>query len=931
MIEGEEIFESAQETGYRLCRAKEDSSAAKDAVFSAQWDLNNPDRLFVCLQNGQLRVFDVAANTVDNFDVLFKRYTPIFDNDSSQEKRVTFHWDKMTTIPDRPDEMIFLLGISKALMYTALPPPEDKPYPDEPLLASTSRSDFPGFIFGSPVMEVASHAARVTSMAVSPAGHILATGDELGNVRLLLLRLLEDISVFNRNSQRKKKHSSSTSFSEFLPTYNILHLAHPGPIFSLQWLPIIAASDGVNLRNYALATGSTDRSVRIWRVACSTSRGITITPAMVLDTLSTHVLSLNSYLFTDRFTVAKIHRLEELSMGDADPYSVVSSTQKARKIDQAKSIFIGAGTNVGTIYVWKLEYVDVMDAINPVEDEQRGHTQALLEAEKARRFMIDDGNRLFSLLQTSDRPIIHLSFTSTQMTSEASLQSAVGDIVLAASDTQGVVRVYTPEKIVDKDGFSPEADDQDDLLDSLQRHPLHAEYRSKMSVDEAHVNQRPLVSVGEHNFASPIVCCCFQPAYPKQDTKRETISMWDPSNMTQRSGPLIVGLASGDLNAYNTDDLSVLTHARLSSLHGGDERSIGPMSVVTLGTQYQSIVHASTADSSSVESPKVRILERKGSAMMSVASKISKTSKVSKTRAKGGVKVDSRLERSGEKPMDKRVSYADMNELVMQEQERSMGAKAQGEDQESVPRMRPPPAPTSLPSASAPASVPRSQASLQLDSPPKAVYRAKGDALMSPLTVGSPNFQSLSEGRSKVAQSAGAVSKKINYAGAGQDEVVEQYMYTTERTEHTHTEEVHLRQTETTADARRTSQGTQPQKRNGSARVKLPRAAAEQGSVTLTNDYATAAQTITKALEGDLQKLTHQLDQDDISLSTQRTTQSDRMFALKAATVAPQRYSRLTPMQYLDSADIEALMGAAQKPRAKISKQVDAEWLGDRK
>jgi hypothetical protein len=65
MIEGEEIFESAQETGYRLCRAKEDSSAPKqDAVFSAQWDLNNPDRLFVCLQNGQLRVFDVAADTV---------------------------------------------------------------------------------------------------------------------------------------------------------------------------------------------------------------------------------------------------------------------------------------------------------------------------------------------------------------------------------------------------------------------------------------------------------------------------------------------------------------------------------------------------------------------------------------------------------------------------------------------------------------------------------------------------------------------------------------------------------------------------------------------------------------------------------------------------------------------------------------------------
>ena len=219
-------------------------------------------------------------------------------------------------------------------------------------------------------MEVSQHATRITAMCVSPAGHILASGDESGNVRLLLLRLLDEISVFKQNERRRKKQVAATSFSKFLPTYNIVIPAHDGPIFSMQWLPIISCSENNNVRHYALVTGSVDRCVRIWRVSCCTSRGISMTPAMALDTLSTHVLSLNAFLYTDRFLLAKINRVENFtknvnaSLNDsfASQFSFTgghpqTEKTKANAINGAKSIFLAAGTSVGTVYVWKIDFM----------------------------------------------------------------------------------------------------------------------------------------------------------------------------------------------------------------------------------------------------------------------------------------------------------------------------------------------------------------------------------------------------------------------------------------------------------------------------------------------------------------------------------------------------------------------------------------------
>jgi hypothetical protein len=144
MIDGDEVLESAQETGYRLCVAHGDNDHGDDdftKIFSATWDPCNRDRLYVCSQKGTLRVYNIKDEKSRDYLIQFKHYTT--DEETLVDGRpVTQHWDKMIPIPERPDEFVFLLGVSKNLMYTALPGME--PYPEEPYLSKSTRSDFTG-------------------------------------------------------------------------------------------------------------------------------------------------------------------------------------------------------------------------------------------------------------------------------------------------------------------------------------------------------------------------------------------------------------------------------------------------------------------------------------------------------------------------------------------------------------------------------------------------------------------------------------------------------------------------------------------------------------------------------------------------------------------------------------------------------------------
>ena len=224
MIEGEEVLESAQETGYRLCVAPADQNQDSEGgewskIFSAQWDPCQESRLYVCSQRGQLRAYNVEDGTYRTYRVLFRNHSTDLKDIMEDGRPIAYHWDKMVAIPERPDEIVFLLGVSKNLMYSALP--GTVPYPEEPFISNTTRSDFTGYIYGTPVMELWTHVARITSIAVNTTGQVLASGDEQGNLKLLMLRLLDQLIITQRAPRTARKRVTTHScprFQTFFPS-----------------------------------------------------------------------------------------------------------------------------------------------------------------------------------------------------------------------------------------------------------------------------------------------------------------------------------------------------------------------------------------------------------------------------------------------------------------------------------------------------------------------------------------------------------------------------------------------------------------------------------------------------------------------------------------------------------------------------------------
>jgi hypothetical protein len=184
MIEEEELLEHASETGFRLCSnsgwiSEDDVDNTWKNSFSATWDPNDSNKLFVCSQNGQLRIIDVSTGESKDYHVLFRRYSPSYEGTNGDfGKPITSHWDKMVIVPNRPGEIIFVLGISKMLLYTAVPG-FTGPYPAEPMIARSTRGDSPEFLYGTPILELCPHTCRVTALATSNNGHLMASGREV--------------------------------------------------------------------------------------------------------------------------------------------------------------------------------------------------------------------------------------------------------------------------------------------------------------------------------------------------------------------------------------------------------------------------------------------------------------------------------------------------------------------------------------------------------------------------------------------------------------------------------------------------------------------------------------------------------------------------------------------------------------------------------
>ena len=581
MIEGEAVLDSAQETGYRLCVAPADQNQDSEGgewskIFSAQWDPCQESRLYVCSQRGQLRAYNVEDGTYRTYRVLFRNHSTDLKDLMEEGRPIAYHWDKMVAIPERPDEIVFLLGVSKNLMYSALP--GTVPYPEEPFISNTTRSDFTGYIYGTPVMELWTHVARITSIAVNTTGQVLASGDEQGNLKLLMLRLLDQLIITQKgakDSQKKGNNTQLPTFSNFLPEYKVTMRAHShGPIFSMQWLPMPTLppkgsdEDAFNIsrrtRYYSLATGSLDCAVRIWGVTCSVSKGLTVSPVMVLDTLNTQTLCLHSFLSMSKPTVSEgivRKQLQRLRLSDKK-----TANLGPLEIPDPSSIYLSAGTSTGSIYIWRLDTKHLFHTIVGL-DPSLAPGSGLASFTPVR--LIDDGTRLHSLLQSSDRPVVSVTLSTCR--NAALGANAPKKVCLIAVDSASSVRTHRESDVqAEFEGVDDGSSSASSGLSGTgsRRSPKRrsgsvaasiASGAAELALDKppaSSVAKYPVVLCGEAHFPSKVVVgASFQERPPLTDladaskapAAQDTWTLPETAGKFTRNSRLLLGTSDGQL------------------------------------------------------------------------------------------------------------------------------------------------------------------------------------------------------------------------------------------------------------------------------------------------------------------------------------------------------------------------------------------------
>lgn len=268
------------ETGCRLCPyiPTKKSKSEWQRTFHACWDPNDSNLLYIFSQNGMMKILDVKNGTEKMFHLLFRRFSS--SDASAEEKPVRQHWDKVSLTPGKPGEILFLMGVSNTLYMTAVPGSPSA-------LAELTDDSSGNFAYGSPVLQIYSHASRITSVCMSPYGQICASGDENGYINFI--NCVPPSSVIEKEPEEWWQCPSAT------PSHsNPLLRAHNGPIFSMQWLPVYHKSFETNsVKHHYLATGSEDRMVRLWVVTLGTTTFISI----VACCWSLLFLSLSWYLF----------------------------------------------------------------------------------------------------------------------------------------------------------------------------------------------------------------------------------------------------------------------------------------------------------------------------------------------------------------------------------------------------------------------------------------------------------------------------------------------------------------------------------------------------------------------------------------------------------------------------------------------------------
>jgi len=121
-------------------------------------------------------------------------------------------WDLMEFVPGRYGSLFFLLGPSNTILYTNL-----------------SESRVGGYVYGSRVITLDKHVARVRSMGVSRSGSLLLSGDEGGRVRVWPLKWSGgDVSSFFQVGNLGKWKAEDTRRSGWSEAQ-----AHEGPVWAV--------------------------------------------------------------------------------------------------------------------------------------------------------------------------------------------------------------------------------------------------------------------------------------------------------------------------------------------------------------------------------------------------------------------------------------------------------------------------------------------------------------------------------------------------------------------------------------------------------------------------------------------------------------------------------------------------------------------------
>lgn len=492
MFESNEFLCTAAETGYRICALSSVIPDSSYRIFQVCWEKSDVPKCYVFTQDGCIKIIDFQQNCkTTGYEVLFHRFSSHGSIKEENVKRINLHFDKVVLLPNNPGEILFVLGISNILYYSAIPGSSSR-------LTRPGQLFHSGFISGTSVLQLLSHKSRITVVALSNCGSILATGDDNGNFKLMILSLTENEKTLNNESTNLV----------------LSHRGHNNSIYSMKWLTINDYQDVYGeigdgtyghkcYHNWYLITGSSDRQVKIWRVSWKPSQDSSkkclfqVTQIIVFDTMSATIL--------------------DISLTNTPHHAFLTDSLSHKFGYQDTSIIVGS-TNIGTIYVWKISHTDIISMPDTHCDVDSGYYLISMVHSSEYSIFCSHVNFVYnSKLQYSDSILIDATMTRKWNTLEIENYRDIArffhshSLILIAVDTSGVVRSHVLK----------------DCASFLQGKP------DESVITKTHLNKTPNPSMidnftfallGEVRYSHPVVSCSFQRSelFQQFDTNRSS-------------------------------------------------------------------------------------------------------------------------------------------------------------------------------------------------------------------------------------------------------------------------------------------------------------------------------------------------------------------------------------------------------------------------